>query len=161
MCCIPFLADVTPPYNGTWSPHAVPLPRKVSGLRGRGPGRKRLQFSPIRGRITVNGGRGARSVVLPVMARINFNQNTFNRKTEKQAKRERLLQKKSTKWFLKFIFLWVGSTSKLPSLEWIKDNSLVQLPPVPLFFSTFLYVTIQEASSCLLHLGVVWIQRCQ
>ena len=78
--------------------HDHPMPRKVSGLRGRGPGRKRLQFSPIRGRITVNGGRGARSVVLPVMARINFNQNTFNRKTGKKGKKGKIAaKKKSTK----------------------------------------------------------------
>ena len=155
MCCIPFLADVTPPYNGTWSPHAVPLPRKVSGLRGRGPGRKRLQFSPIRGRITVNGGRGARSVVLPVMARINFNQNTFNRKTGKKGEEGKDCYKEK-------IYISVGRLNKqITKFRMDQRQQHSSTAPCASFFSTFLYVTIQEASSCLLHLGVVWIQRCQ
>ena len=91
MCCIPFLAEVSPPLI-LWDmiTPCRPLARKVSGLR-RGGVNARWQFSPIWGRITLNGmiwDPWCAMVVLPVMADINFNQNTFKRKTGKKRRKK-------------------------------------------------------------------------
>ena len=68
------------------------------------------------------------------MARINFNQNTFNRKTGKKGKKGKLVEKKIDE-MISEIYISVGRLNKqITKFELVKDNSIVQLPPVPLFF---------------------------
>ena len=62
------------------------------------------------------------------MARINFNQNTFNRKTGKKGEEGKDCYKEKN-------HISVGRLNKqITKFELVKDNSIVQLPPVTHLF---------------------------